>query len=198
METKKDTCQLILDAALMLFSEKGFSATTTREIARKAGFAEGTVFRYFPTKKDILIALAKPPAVEELHRVMSSLSNQDVEESLRHILENRLATIGQNKDLVKVIVTEAQFHEEIKEHLLQNVGVHVFDTLAGYMAKRMEDGVFRKADPLIVSRILVGMMISLLLSEDFYPMKDFDEEKRREYLDEIINIFLYGVKKREE
>ena len=42
-------------AALSLFQTKGFDETTTREIARKAGIAEGTVFNYFPTKDDIAL-----------------------------------------------------------------------------------------------------------------------------------------------
>lgn len=197
MEPRKTRDQ-ILDAALMLFSEKGFSATTTREIAQKAGCAEGTIFRYFPKKKDILISLVRPHALEELQRVLGSLPNQGEEENLKMILENRLKTIAKNKNLIKVIATEAQFHEEIREYLLENIGSHVFAALAAYMNKRMEEGAFRKTDPIILSRILVGMMMSLVLSEEFYPLNDFDEKKRQDYLDEIVNIFLYGVLKKED
>ena len=42
-------------AALALFESKGFEATTTREIAKRAGVAEGTVFNYFETKDDIAL-----------------------------------------------------------------------------------------------------------------------------------------------
>jgi AcrR family transcriptional regulator len=45
----------ILDAALLLFQSKGFDATTTKVIARKAKIAEGTVFNYFETKDDIAL-----------------------------------------------------------------------------------------------------------------------------------------------
>src|ERR1044072_9745222 len=45
----------ILDAALVLFQTKGFDATTTKEIARKAKIAEGTVFNYFETKDHIAL-----------------------------------------------------------------------------------------------------------------------------------------------
>src|SRR5882672_5444711 len=47
--------QRIVTAALQLFQTKGFEATTTRAIARKAGIAEGTVFNYFRTKEDIAL-----------------------------------------------------------------------------------------------------------------------------------------------
>jgi AcrR family transcriptional regulator len=45
----------IVTAALSLFQSKGFEATTTKAIARKAGIAEGTVFNYFKTKEDIAL-----------------------------------------------------------------------------------------------------------------------------------------------
>lgn len=44
----------ILEAAISISVEKGFSSTTTSEIAKRAGVAEGTIFRYFKTKKEII------------------------------------------------------------------------------------------------------------------------------------------------
>jgi len=49
------TKEKILAAALDLFESKGFAATTTKEIARRAKIAEGTVFNYFETKDDIAL-----------------------------------------------------------------------------------------------------------------------------------------------
>lgn len=45
----------IVNAALALFREKGFDATTTKAIARRARVAEGTVFNYFETKEDVAL-----------------------------------------------------------------------------------------------------------------------------------------------
>jgi len=45
----------IVNAALSLFQEKGFDATTTKAVARRARVAEGTVFNYFATKEDIAL-----------------------------------------------------------------------------------------------------------------------------------------------
>src|SRR5436190_23845779 len=52
---KAATRRRIVAVALALFQSKGFDRTTTREIARKAGIAEGTVFNYFETKEDIAV-----------------------------------------------------------------------------------------------------------------------------------------------
>src|SRR5688572_17005274 len=52
--------QKILAAAIDIFSEKGFAASSTNEIAKKAGVAEGTIFRHYKTKKELLLAIVTP------------------------------------------------------------------------------------------------------------------------------------------
>ena len=51
---KRQTRQLIADAARRLFAERGFEAVPVAEIARAAEVSEATVFNYFPTKEDLL------------------------------------------------------------------------------------------------------------------------------------------------
>jgi AcrR family transcriptional regulator len=80
----------IVTAALELFQSKGFDATTTRQIARRARVAEGTIFNYFETKEDIALhffelevdhaiatvrgnrALARAPLNEKLFAMVQS------------------------------------------------------------------------------------------------------------------------------
>jgi AcrR family transcriptional regulator len=57
-ETKAATRSRILDAARRLFAERGFEATTTRDIAQAAEIAVGTLFNYFPTKEAVVACLA--------------------------------------------------------------------------------------------------------------------------------------------
>jgi AcrR family transcriptional regulator len=59
----------IVTAALTLFQTKGFDATTTKAIARKAGIAEGTVFNYFRTKEDIALHFFE----QEVDQAMASV-----------------------------------------------------------------------------------------------------------------------------
>lgn len=54
-QSKEAIRRRIVSAALSLFQTKGFDATTTKAIARKAGIAEGTVFNYFKSKEDIAL-----------------------------------------------------------------------------------------------------------------------------------------------
>ncbi len=56
-ETKSATRQRILEASRKLFAAEGFAGATTRDIARAAGIAVGTLFNYFPTKEAVVQAL---------------------------------------------------------------------------------------------------------------------------------------------
>ena len=49
----------ILEAALSLFSSKGFHETTMEEVAREAGVAKGTIYLYFQSKEHLLLALKR-------------------------------------------------------------------------------------------------------------------------------------------
>ena len=65
-QTKADTRRRILDVARRLFAGQGYGVTTTRDIARSAGIASGTLFNYFPTKEAVLATLAAEAVGEAL------------------------------------------------------------------------------------------------------------------------------------
>jgi len=56
-EQIKDKKTAIMEAALKLFTEKGFHGTTTAQISKEACIATGTLFNYFPTKEDLINSL---------------------------------------------------------------------------------------------------------------------------------------------
>ncbi len=56
-EQVKDKKTAIMEAALKLFTERGFHGTSTAEISKEAGVATGTLFNYFPTKEDLINSL---------------------------------------------------------------------------------------------------------------------------------------------
>src|SRR5262249_11023274 len=63
-EAKLATRRRILDAARELFARDGFDAAATRDLAREAGIAAGTLFNYFPTKEALALCLAAEALAE--------------------------------------------------------------------------------------------------------------------------------------
>ena len=60
----------ILDAATKIFAEKGYEGSRTSDIAKEANVAEGTIFRYFKTKKDLLVGLLMPLMIKFFRPIM--------------------------------------------------------------------------------------------------------------------------------
>jgi AcrR family transcriptional regulator len=69
---KRQTRKAILDAAIKLFSDKGFEETSIEELAREAGVGKGTIYGYFNTKQEIFLAFCE----EEIEYVFSRLEKE--------------------------------------------------------------------------------------------------------------------------
>jgi AcrR family transcriptional regulator len=82
-QVKAATKERILRAARRLFAEKGYEATTTRDIAVAAEIASGTLFNYFPTKEAIVACLAADAIGDSLAAADGGLGGADtLEEDL--------------------------------------------------------------------------------------------------------------------
>lgn len=118
----------ILSAAIELFSEKGYEATATSEIAKKAQVAEGTIFRYYKTKKELLYAIPNALSkislfeifLEDFYEILND--NQDnFEDFLRKIIMNRKQFVSESAPILKVIIQEVPFHPELRSKIINTV-----------------------------------------------------------------------------
>jgi len=80
------THQRLIRAALELFSSRGYHDTTTAQIAKKAGVAEGTIYRHFPSKQQLL---------NELYRAALRWAAKAVEDAVGATPRDRLAAVAQ-------------------------------------------------------------------------------------------------------
>lgn len=88
-----DTSQKIIDAAMALIRDKGYVATTTKEIAKNAGVNECTLFRKFKSKKDIVLhgvnqAKWRAGVTPELFKNVKWDLQADIEMFMRAYMEN--------------------------------------------------------------------------------------------------------------
>jgi AcrR family transcriptional regulator len=91
-QQKETLKRRIVTAALELFQSKGFDATTTKQIARRAKVAEGTVFNYFQTKEDIalhFLELEVDHAIDTVRR-NARLRKAPLDEKLFALVEAQL------------------------------------------------------------------------------------------------------------
>ena len=196
-----DKKQRILEAAIDVFSEKGFSRATTSEIAKRAGVAEGTIFRYFKIKKDILrgifiqmISLAgEPVIIEGVGKILLDTQIKDLREVLKSFIKDRLQLIESLYPMIKIIITEALYHEDIREAFFENVtskGVEIFNIFHRQMVER---GLIRKnVDALAMARSIMGNIFLFIVTRQFFP-EQFNRKNTDEELDAVIDIIMYGI-----
>ncbi len=184
----------ILDAASKVFSEKGFHGATTAEIAKEAGVAEGTVFRYFKTKKDILISLTGTIAVDSLVSVLLKSEGKSDAEVLLGFLEQHTTFFRKNLDVIRLLLYEAQFHDEVRDMFVKEIAGRITGIIETYIRKRVANGRFRKdIDPQVAARAFLGLFASFVTWIDVFRMQA-DERKS---LETLVELFLNGIRQRD-
>ena len=99
---KEQTKERILEAALELFRKKGWERATTREVAAKAGIAEGTLFNYFKTKEDLALFFFQKATDDVItwHENEPALNKAGLAERLFAILQRQLDYIAPYENFI--------------------------------------------------------------------------------------------------
>jgi len=101
-EQKEENRRKIIRAAVDLIMDKGFKAATMREVARKAGLGDATIYNYFPTKESILYGYyfdALETAVESLKKI-DDFSQYNLKEQLQSLFEALLEHFLPDREFV--------------------------------------------------------------------------------------------------
>ncbi len=191
----------ILDAAIAVISEKGFSAASTSEIARQAGVAEGTIFRYFKTKKDILRGIlihlgnviAEPLVVYGLKKILYQDGREDLRAGIKLVLKDRMAIIDAVFPMLRIVITEAMYHEDIRQILYDKIISRAVEVFEEYHREMVEKGLMKKEiDAVVAGRsILANLVLFFVYRNLFGPMIQLDDYDRE--LDQVIDAIMHGI-----
>jgi len=189
------TQQKILETAIKVFSQKGFSGSTTKEIALEAGVSEATIFRYFNTKKDLLLALISPAMVKSVTNLFYDIHGKSIDEILLNFFQETSAAIDGNKDLLKILLYESLFYPEVREVMFNEIVTSRNKLLQKYLSEHQSIGEFKDIDPKIAMRVLSGMLIGYMVWKYAYSNKDISQQDDEKIFNDMIEIFLHGYKK---
>jgi AcrR family transcriptional regulator len=157
----------LLDAALDLFVEKGFSATRVEEVAARAGVSKGTLFLYFQSKEDLFKAVVReniankfPTWQEEFMTFEGSSSDM-----LRYALVSWWERIGNTRasGITKLVMSEAQNFPEIAEFYQEEVIKPGNAMIRRILERGVQSGEFRELDLEQAVHIIVAPMIFLMM-----------------------------------
>lgn len=160
----------IVQAASEVFAQKGFAASSTSEIAQRAGVAEGTIFRHYKTKKDLLISIVAPVmaklvapfVLRDFYKVLDG-SFDSLDQLLRAIIENRIAFLEKNMQVFKIFIQEIPFHPEIQEQFQKQILSKVLEKFSISIQKFQQQGSIIDWSPITVVRLTASALIGYVL-----------------------------------
>lgn len=194
----------ILEAAIKIFSEKGFGESRTSDIAKEAEVAEGTIFRYYKTKKDLLIGLIiplitkffRPLIFESVEKILKNEDCKDIDKILHDLLIDRFELFEKNLPLVKTIFMEAVYHEELLETIQKNIAPKFIPVLIEFSEKNIKNGNFRDLDPNVITRTFMSLFSGYIVLNNAFP-GFFKFGSLEDDVKQMIDIFLDGVRSKE-
>ena len=189
----------ILKASLTLFSEKGYSNTSTKDIARTANVGEGTIFKHFGSKENLLystlIPLLKHTLAQEWHMELSSvtsnLESYTFEEFLFEVLESKVTHADDMLKVFKILYMEVLYQEDLRKNLLgliPNDLIMEINEVLNYYKKTHQIVDLPNKE---LFRFLVGNLMTFILTNDIIPLNQ--EEKMKE-MNHLIVFLTKGLK----
>lgn len=197
-EKMTDKQMKIIQAAVETFSEKGYAASSTSEIAQKAGVAEGTIFRHYRTKKDLLLSIVAPIMskligpfmVRDFAKIIDA-PYATYEDFLRAILRNRLVFARNNLPVIKILMQEIPFQEDLKKQFKELVAKHILSRVVKVVEQYQQKGTLITVPPLSIIRFTIsaifGFVMTILI---IMPETDRNEEEEIEL---TIRMIMHGV-----
>jgi AcrR family transcriptional regulator len=191
----RGTRQRILDAAQRLIEAGGFSRLTTKEIAREAECAEGTIFKHFARKEDLALAVV----LENAPHFKQTLSGKrggegSLPQNLEDVAREAIRFSDKLIPLAAAIFADSALLTRHRQALGQGGGPkEAFDLIAGYVSEEQQSGrISLEAVPLMVSAVMIGScfywaFIRQMLGHSILPLSD------REFSAGLVAILTRGL-----
>ena len=185
-----DTDARILAAAMALFAERGYAATTTRALAEAAGVNEVTLFRRFGTKAGVLAAIGRtweqagpPPTLED---------TADVRGTLLRWAQAEVATAERSGAFMLRMAFDARSVPEVAQALASGRGPAAgLDALADYFTRAAADGAVRAdVDPRVLAEGFQAMTSSTVM---YRQMMGVLAGEPHEVVTALVDVFCDGA-----
>ncbi|MEM6991239.1 MAG: TetR/AcrR family transcriptional regulator [Myxococcota bacterium] len=163
-------------AAADLFSRFGFAATSTKRIATKAGVAEGTIFRHFPTKQALLDGLVDPlverfvaPAATESLDAVLRAEHVDLEAYLSALLEERVRLGRRHPKIARIFLQELWTQPRLRKAVEARFIRHAYPKFERSFAELRQRGWLSPAVP---DAVVLRLIMSTVVAEFVSPCSD--------------------------
>lgn len=187
----------ILNAALALFVERGFSATRLEVVAQRAGISKATLYLYFDGKDALFRAVLQEFVVPELERFeeIARQHSGSSEALVRALVHHWWRAVGATPlaGIAKLIVSEAGNFPELAAFFVERVVRRARRLFAGVLRRGMERGEFRACNATYAARVLLAPLVFAAIYDRSLRPFDRDAYRPDAFVNEHLDIFLRGM-----
>ena len=206
MEQSKNIEKRILWVAERLFLEKGFSGTSTTEIAKAVGCNQALIHYYFRTKEKLFWDVFSPKMEQIVEYLDTPLdANLDFLERIRHIIEFYFGMMSLDERLAPFIVTELIVHQDrwnfFRERFLRSESrSQAFGKFEKMVQDEVQKGTIREVQAIdLVLNIMALCLSSFVVAPMGFASSECDVAARREYLerrkDDVTALVINGLRR---
>ncbi len=182
----------IMDAAARLFAEKGYAATTTKDIALAADIGESTLYGYFPGKRDVLIAILSQQAEQVDSLFLQSVNLKDRQDFI-DLADSIMEIVLSKVVYTRALIAEAWVNDEILDDYVVSRTNRIIDYLKDFILEKTAAGIFHPIDPGLAARIVVATFIGALLPVLRGMEPPPPPEERKALANAIVSLLLDGI-----
>jgi len=189
----------ILDSALKLFTEKGFSSTRMVDVAKAAGISKGTLYLYFDSKEAIFRDVVQQRITPQIDRV--AVLVDDYEGSQADLLKSMINTwwvgiaCSSLSAIPKIMVSESGNFPELAEYFTKTVVTRSRNLFSKVISRGMINGEFELYEAEAVARLVIAPLVQATIW--MHSLKPYDDDTgTQNYLQLHIEFILNSLLKK--
>jgi len=183
----------IIDTALKLFAEKGFSNTTIKDISEAAGTSLGLMYHYFTGKDELLVAIFERHSfLEPLRKMLTINRNKPVREVLYSLTCNFYDLLTSKKELVNIVFNEMRINSSFNMTwaIIPGEGIKL---ISDFLSANIASGNLKPHNTEVAARSMMYTVIMHFIAQDVFPATGIST---RQYFKQTVDIFLDGISKK--
>ena len=161
----EDRRDQIIEAAMRVFAQKGFTRATNKDIAREAGITPGLIYYYFESKEDLLKSIIETRSPAQLMTTLPPQAFELPPEIFLRMLILRVLGIIESERLIQLIrmLLPELMHNAEMAPIIFSIIQRVLEFLGTYFDIQVEKGALRRINGVLTAQIMVGAVFSFVL-----------------------------------
>jgi len=189
---KNNKKELIINAAIKVFAQKGFYTANVADVAKEAGVADGTIYLYFKNKDDLLISLFETKMEEILKRFSSLVyDKQTAKEKLHQFIHLYFQLIEEDQNLAEVFQVELRQSSKFLKDYHNQKFIDFLNLIGNIIHQGQKEGRFKSEVSIHIMKLIIFGALDEL-ARQWILTKD-PRENLEKIADETANILTQSI-----